>query len=73
MLKIAIAGAAGRMGRTLISAVYDASQNNSNITLSGAIARQGSSLVGVDAGEMAGIGNLGLPVVASLEDAEFDL
>jgi len=73
MLKIAIAGAAGRMGRTLISAVYDASQKEKNITLSAAIARQGSSLIGVDAGEMAGIGRLGLPVVASLDEADFDL
>ena len=73
MLKVAIAGAAGRMGRTLISAVHEKSQENSNIKLTGAIARQGSSLIGVDAGEMAGVGRLGLPVVASLAEADFDL
>lgn len=71
MLKVAIAGAAGRMGRSLIEAVSAA--DNSSIVLSGAIARQGSSMVGVDAGEMAGIGRIGVPVVASLAEAEFDL
>ena len=73
MLKIAIAGAAGRMGRTLITAVNEASQTNPEIRLSAAIARSGSTMVGVDAGEMAGIGKIGIPVVASLDDADFDL
>jgi len=71
MLKIAIAGAAGRMGRSLIDAVSSAEE--SSLVLSGAIARQGSSMIGTDAGEMAGIGHVGVPVVASLEEAEFDL
>lgn len=71
MLKVAIAGAAGRMGRTLIEAVCAA--QDSNIVLSAAIARQGSSLIGVDAGEMAGVGNIGIPVVGSLQEADFDL
>jgi len=71
MLKIAIAGAAGRMGRALIEAVSVV--QGSNIVLSAAIARQGSSLVGVDAGEMAGIGNIDIPVVGSLAEADFDL
>ena len=48
MLKIAIAGAAGRMGRTLIAAVSAA--EDSEMVLSAAIARKGSSLIGVDAG-----------------------
>ena len=73
MLKIAIAGAAGRMGRTLITAVNEASQTNPEIQLSAAIARSGSSMVGIDAGEMAGIGKIEIPVVASLDDADFDL
>ena len=71
MLKVAIAGAAGRMGRALIEAVHNA--QTTGIVLSAAVARQGSSLVGVDAGEMAGIGKLGVPVVGSLSEAEFDL
>ena len=71
MLKIAIAGAAGRMGRTLIAAVSAA--EDSEMVLSAAIARKGSSLIGVDAGEMAGIGRLDIPVVASLDEADFDL
>lgn len=72
MLKIAIAGAAGRMGRALIEAVV--AVQSAELSLVAAVARQGSSMVGVDAGEMAGVGRIGLPVVASLSDAaDFDL
>lgn len=69
MLKIAVAGACGRMGRTLIDAV----SSSENVVLSAAIHKRGSSLIGADAGEMAGVGRIGVPVVASLSDAEFDL
>ena len=69
MLKIAIAGACGRMGRALIEAV----SNAENVTLSAAVHKPGSSLLGADAGEMAGIGRVGVPVVATLQDANFDL
>jgi len=50
--KIAITGAAGRMGRALI----EASDLMSGVQLSAAIARSGSSLIGVDARELAGLG-----------------
>lgn len=69
MLKVAVAGACGRMGRTLIDAV----SNSENIVLSAAIHKQGSSLIGVDAGEMVGIGRVDVPVVAGIEEADFDL
>lgn len=69
MLKIAVAGACGRMGRTLIDAV----SNSENLTLSAAVHKEGSSLLGTDAGEMAAIGRIGIPVVATLDDADFDV
>ncbi len=57
-LRVVIAGAAGRMGRTLIGLVKVAP----GMTLSGALERAGSDALGRDAGELAGVGNLGVPV-----------
>jgi len=50
--KIAIAGAAGRMGKALITAT----NMNSATALGAATVRPGSSLAGVDLGEFGGIG-----------------
>lgn len=71
MIKIAIAGAAGRMGRQLIQAVQAAS----GVTLGAALERSGSSLIGADAGELAGVGPLGVTVQESLEaiGSDFDI
>ena len=57
-----VIGAGGRMGRMLIEAV----QNNPQTTLKAAIERQGSSLVGADAGEVAAIGHLNVQIVDDL-------
>ncbi len=66
MTNIAIAGAGGRMGRTLI----EASQQIDAITVTAATERSDSSLIGTDAGDLAGIGHpLGVPVAPSLEEA----
>ena len=62
MSRIAIVGAAGRMGRTLVQAVHEASDTELTV----AVERPGSSLIGVDAGELAGIGRLGVAVEADL-------
>ncbi|MGL5991628.1 MAG: 4-hydroxy-tetrahydrodipicolinate reductase [Plesiomonas sp.] len=62
MIKIAVAGAGGRMGRQLIQAV----QSAQGVMLGAAIERAGSSLVGTDAGELAGIGRLDVKVNDSL-------
>ncbi len=59
MLRIAITGAAGRMGKTLIEACQQAQE----CTVNAAIERPGSSLVGADAGELAGIGTLNVKLV----------
>lgn len=52
--RIGILGAGGRMGRTLIQAVQQAGYQ-----LAAAVERPESSLVGTDAGELAGIGSVG--------------
>lgn len=55
-IKVGIIGAGGRMGRMLIEAVT----NNPQTTLAAAIERRGSSLVGVDAGELVGLDKNGV-------------
>jgi len=56
-------GAAGRMGKILIEAV----QQRAPLTgLTAAIVRPGSSLVGADAGELASLGRIGVPLSEEL-------
>ncbi len=62
MINIGVIGAGGRMGRMLIEAV----QENPHTTLSAAIERQGSSLIGADAGEVVGVGTLNVQIVDDL-------
>lgn len=62
VIKVGVIGAGGRMGRMLIEAVQD----NPQTTLSAAIERQGSSLVGADAGEVAAIGHIDVSIVDDL-------
>jgi len=71
MIRIAVTGAAGRMGKTLIEAVTQAD----GVQLSAAIVEPGSSLIGADAGELAGVGKLGVTLVGSLAEVAdaFDL
>jgi 4-hydroxy-tetrahydrodipicolinate reductase len=58
MTRIAITGAAGRMGRSLIQAAQQA--DGMQVTV--ALEHPDSSLLGSDAGELAGIGRLGVVV-----------
>ncbi|MEZ5504097.1 MAG: 4-hydroxy-tetrahydrodipicolinate reductase [Halioglobus sp.] len=60
--RIGITGAAGRMGRTLVEAIGQAE----GLTLAAAIERPESSLLGADAGELAGQGKNGVAIVSSL-------
>jgi 4-hydroxy-tetrahydrodipicolinate reductase len=57
-MKIAIAGAAGRMGRTLTRIASE----TSGIEIAGGLESSGSPQVGSDLGEIAGIGKLGVKV-----------
>lgn len=62
MQRIAVMGAAGRMGKTLIEAVSQAE----GATLSAAIDRADSSLIGADAGELVALGRIGVTLVGDL-------
>jgi 4-hydroxy-tetrahydrodipicolinate reductase len=64
-MRIAVMGAAGRMGKTLIEAIHQAE----GAQLSAAIDRPDSSLIGADAGELAGVGRLGVTLVDDLAAA----
>ena len=68
MTKVAITGAAGRMGRCLIQAC----QQTPKVELSVAIERPGNSMIGTDAGELAGIGRSGVLVADDLEKLSND-
>lgn len=63
--QVAINGAAGRMGRCLIQAV----KQTEGLELSAAIDRDDSSLLGADAGELAGVGKLGVPLTSDVAAA----
>ena len=69
-IRIGITGAAGRMGRTLIEAIELAGES---MTVAAAIERPESSLLGADAGELAGQGKNGVPVVGSLAEVIDDI
>ena len=68
MVKIVVAGAAGRMGRRLIAAVRE----TSNAVLAGAVECAGHPHLGKDAGLLDGGGALDVPLVDSLDAAFAD-
>ncbi|WP_319774843.1 4-hydroxy-tetrahydrodipicolinate reductase [Breoghania sp.] len=57
-MRLVVVGAGGRMGRQLVRTVTEMP----GVTLSGAIERVGSDLLGQDAGLLAGVGELGVPL-----------
>ena len=65
VIAIAINGAAGRMGRTLVQAV----QSTAGLALSAAIERPGAPELGQDAGELAGVGRIGVALGDDLRTA----
>lgn len=71
MSRIAVVGAAGRMGRMFVEAIA----SDDRVTLGAAIERPDSSLLGVDAGELAGVGSQGVALTGSLEERvqDFDV
>ncbi|SDH55127.1 dihydrodipicolinate reductase [Pseudomonas flavescens] len=70
-MRIAVTGAAGRMGKNLIEAVQQAE----GVSLGAALARPESTLLGADAGELAAVGKLGVAVDGDLQGAldQFDV
>ncbi|MFN6972096.1 MAG: 4-hydroxy-tetrahydrodipicolinate reductase [Rheinheimera sp.] len=76
MISIGIFGANGRMGRALVTVATELQANQlaeNPVKLSAATVRAGSSLLGVDAGELAGCGKNGLKLtetsLASVQEA----
>ncbi len=65
MTRVAVTGAAGRMGKTLIQAIHEAQ----DMTLGAAFERSGLTLLGADAGELAGIGRVGVMLTDDLQGA----
>jgi 4-hydroxy-tetrahydrodipicolinate reductase len=59
-MKIAVMGAAGKMGRELVKTVHA----TPGCVVAGAIEPPGSKALGQDAGVLAGIGELGVPVTS---------
>jgi 4-hydroxy-tetrahydrodipicolinate reductase len=57
-LRLIVAGAGGRMGRTLVKAIAD----TPGVILVGAVDAPGSAVIGRDAGELAGLGANGVAV-----------
>jgi 4-hydroxy-tetrahydrodipicolinate reductase len=70
-IRIAVTGAAGRMGRTLIEAI----NNLEGAELGAAMERPDSTLIGTDAGELAGLAKSGVLVVEDITSIvdDFDL
>src|SRR5690348_13953437 len=64
-MKIAIAGAAGRMGQMLIRQI----EHTPGCSLSGAIEGPSSNALGRDAGEVAGVGAKAVKIVADASAA----
>lgn len=59
-IRIAVTGAAGRMGRVLLTAIHE----TDGCTIAGALERDGHGDIGADAGTLAGIGEIGVPVTS---------
>ena len=63
-MRLVVAGAGGRMGRTLIKAIAE----TPGLALSGAIEDAKSPLVGQDSGQLSGLGNNGIALSADAKD-----
>jgi len=71
MVRVAVTGAIGRMGKMLIEALHQSGEAE----LTAAIVLPDSSAIGADAGELAGVGKNGVTLVGSLEEVvnDFDV
>jgi 4-hydroxy-tetrahydrodipicolinate reductase len=64
MVNIIVSGAAGRMGTRIATLANE----NEEIKVVGALEHKGYPLLGSDIGEVAGFGNISVPIVSSLDD-----
>jgi len=70
-VRVGICGAAGRMGKT----VLEVCNETENVEIAAAIEYKSSSMIGIDAGEQAGIGKIGIAItddIAKVAD-QFDV
>ena len=69
--RVAVTGAAGKMGRMLIQTIVD----TDGTELAAAIERPGAAELGSDAGELAGVGQLGVTLMDNIDAvaADFDV
>jgi 4-hydroxy-tetrahydrodipicolinate reductase len=65
VIKIAVNGAAGRMGRRIVALAHADDQ----LAVAAALEFAGSPHLGQDAGELAGIGSIGVPIQSELTEA----
>ena len=64
-IRVAVMGCQGRMGKVLLEAI----QAQEGVVLGAALERPGSAVIGLDAGELAGLGKLGVTIGDSLAAA----
>ena len=57
-MRLVVTGAGGRMGRMMIKIIHE----TAGVMVAAALERTGSALVGQDAGVLAGLGPIGVPV-----------
>ncbi|RKZ45827.1 MAG: 4-hydroxy-tetrahydrodipicolinate reductase, partial [Gammaproteobacteria bacterium] len=70
-VRVGVCGAAGRMGKTILEVCSE----TDNVEIGAAIEYSGSSMIGVDAGEQAGIGNIGVAITDDISKVtdQFDV
>ena len=62
-IRIALMGCQGRMGKALLEAI----QNNNQVALGAALERPGSTVIGLDVGDLNGLGAMNVLVADDLE------
>ena len=70
-VRVGVCGAAGRMGKTILEVCNE----TECVEIGAAIEYSGSSMIGVDAGEQAGIGHIGVAITDDISKAtdQFDV
>jgi len=63
-MKIAVSGAAGRMGKRILALAHE----RPDMEISGALETSGHPAIGKDAGEVAGIGQIGVPISDNISE-----
>ncbi|MCZ4263382.1 4-hydroxy-tetrahydrodipicolinate reductase, partial [Limimaricola sp. G21655-S1] len=62
-IRVAVMGCNGRMGKVLLEAIT----NTDGVVVGAALERPGAAVIGLDAGELGGLGHLGVAISDSLD------